>query len=238
MLFLLRQLRRLELRKRSGQYFIYAIGEIVLIVVGILIALQIQNWNQGRLDRIETRYLLEELIDNLNQEAERLEFGIEMTKERLEAYTGVKAFFESQSFSEEQFLGFIPPIFTYFHFNPNTSAYETMKNTGLGFSNRQLKARLVEYYDVRQVLLVERTKEYGDLQSEVSRPMGIKYFKKGESKNRMVPRDIHDPAFKAALLEPLDYLATSTEVKLQVCQEILEMNREIYAVVQKELEGM
>ena len=48
MLFILRQLRRLELRKRSGRYFLYAFGEVVLIVVGILIALQIQPWNENR----------------------------------------------------------------------------------------------------------------------------------------------------------------------------------------------
>jgi hypothetical protein len=48
MLFLFRQLRRLELHKRSSRYFFYAIGEIVLVVMGILIALQINNWNEGR----------------------------------------------------------------------------------------------------------------------------------------------------------------------------------------------
>lgn len=52
MLFLFRQLRRLELHKRSGRYFLYAFGEIVLIVVGILIAVQINKWQESRQDEI------------------------------------------------------------------------------------------------------------------------------------------------------------------------------------------
>lgn len=36
------------MENKTGKYFKYAIGEIVLVVIGILIALQINNWNQGR----------------------------------------------------------------------------------------------------------------------------------------------------------------------------------------------
>ena len=43
---------------KTSRYFKYAIGEIVLVVIGILIALQINDWNQQRLDRrIENKYL-------------------------------------------------------------------------------------------------------------------------------------------------------------------------------------
>ena len=37
---------------KTGKYFKYAIGEIVLVVIGILIALQINNWNEGRKQEI------------------------------------------------------------------------------------------------------------------------------------------------------------------------------------------
>ena len=35
---------------KTGKYFKYAIGEIILVVIGILIALQINNWSEGRKD--------------------------------------------------------------------------------------------------------------------------------------------------------------------------------------------
>ena len=38
---------------KTSKYFKYAIGEIVLVVIGILIALQINNWNEHRKSRIK-----------------------------------------------------------------------------------------------------------------------------------------------------------------------------------------
>ncbi len=35
-------------KNKTGKYLTYAIGEIILVVIGILIAVQINNWNQGR----------------------------------------------------------------------------------------------------------------------------------------------------------------------------------------------
>ena len=37
---------------KTKHYLLYAIGEIVLVVIGILIALQIDNWNQSRKDEM------------------------------------------------------------------------------------------------------------------------------------------------------------------------------------------
>ncbi len=46
-------------KSNTGKYFKYAIGEILLVVVGILIALQINNWNQARKDdKVLKEYLV------------------------------------------------------------------------------------------------------------------------------------------------------------------------------------
>jgi hypothetical protein len=52
------------MENKTSKYFKYAIGEIVLVVIGILIALQINNWNEARLDVIEEQNTL----SNLNEE--------------------------------------------------------------------------------------------------------------------------------------------------------------------------
>jgi hypothetical protein len=46
----------------TGRYLKYAIGEIGLVVIGILIALQINNWNQDRIYKKERTYLITELL--------------------------------------------------------------------------------------------------------------------------------------------------------------------------------
>lgn len=59
MLKVFRRIRqRLLSENRFSRYMIYAIGEIVLVVIGILIALSINSWNQDRLEaKKETAYL-------------------------------------------------------------------------------------------------------------------------------------------------------------------------------------
>ena len=43
---------------KFSKYLIYAIGEIILVVIGILIALQINNWNELRKDNITEKEIL------------------------------------------------------------------------------------------------------------------------------------------------------------------------------------
>ena len=66
MLHLLRIIRKDLIQVNNvKKYFLYAIGEILLIVVGILIALQIGNWNQERRDRKEERVVLQAFANEL-----------------------------------------------------------------------------------------------------------------------------------------------------------------------------
>lgn len=51
-------------KKRVRNYFLYAIGEIILVVIGILIALQVNEWNEGRrLKKLEISYYENLLVD-------------------------------------------------------------------------------------------------------------------------------------------------------------------------------
>lgn len=52
--------QRLLAENKFSKYFLYAIGEIVLVVIGILIALQINNWNERqKTERWEERFLID-----------------------------------------------------------------------------------------------------------------------------------------------------------------------------------
>ena len=51
----------LIMKNQTGKYLKYAIGEIILVVIGILIALQINNWNEARKETFKERQLLNNL---------------------------------------------------------------------------------------------------------------------------------------------------------------------------------
>jgi len=65
-------------QNKTGKYFKYAIGEIVLVMVGILLALQVNNWNEQRKNRnFEQEFLigLKETLQNdltINKETQRV----------------------------------------------------------------------------------------------------------------------------------------------------------------------
>jgi len=52
---------------KTARYFKYAFGEIVLVVIGILIALQINKWNEYRKERIIEKDVLNDILANLEQ---------------------------------------------------------------------------------------------------------------------------------------------------------------------------
>ena len=66
---------------RVSKYMLYAIGEILLVVIGILIALQINNWNETRKVKVIEVALLAEIRSNL--EATLLEFQEDTTRNSL-----------------------------------------------------------------------------------------------------------------------------------------------------------
>ena len=53
-------------QNKTSKYFKYAIGEIVLVVIGILIALTINNWNTERINTNRNKDLLVKLSRELD----------------------------------------------------------------------------------------------------------------------------------------------------------------------------
>ncbi|MFY0602856.1 MAG: hypothetical protein JXQ93_02830 [Flavobacteriaceae bacterium] len=58
--------QKLIIKNKTNQYLKYAIGEIVLVVIGILLALQINNWNSSRAEQNNIRNYYERIYDEIS----------------------------------------------------------------------------------------------------------------------------------------------------------------------------
>ena len=76
---------------KAGKYFTYAFGEIVLVVIGILIALQINNWNEERKANIAENKALVALKKEFEQNIDRFQF---ILQQRDSQQLALRAYFD------------------------------------------------------------------------------------------------------------------------------------------------
>lgn len=162
---------------RDNQFFKYsryAIGEIVLVVIGILIALQINNWNEDKVRDDNLRIYMNNMIRDLNSDIRSLAINGNINRFRFNSLqhilvlSGQEPTREGYSLTLPQFEGFRPweknipkdfdPEFVTTAFawtlpfgdmSPNLSTMNELQNNGL-FSyikSNELKASIYEYYD-------------------------------------------------------------------------------------------
>ncbi|MBE9491002.1 MAG: hypothetical protein IMY67_11950, partial [Bacteroidetes bacterium] len=65
------------MENKTGKYFKYAIGEIMLVVVGILIALSINNWNENRLKQEQLISVYERILTDIDNDIQELSVNLD-----------------------------------------------------------------------------------------------------------------------------------------------------------------
>lgn len=135
---------------KALRYFKYAVGEIFLVVIGILIALQINNWNQNRIDKKNERIYLIGLKEEFLISKLKLE---ELRSVNQNNYAGAKkilAYTHSakERPSEALFSTLLYQTFSNdIAFNPNNSLLDEMINSGnlKNLSNTELRKQLTNW---------------------------------------------------------------------------------------------
>ncbi len=133
MIKLFRNIRQNLLNEgKTTKYFKYAIGEIVLVVIGILIALSINNWNESRKDSIEEKAVLESLLQNLNaakKQSETLIAEEDTLKIRLIKLLGINANHSKMHANIIPDSIFKSTVWDLQSDQPTFNAYNNLKNT-------------------------------------------------------------------------------------------------------------
>ena len=115
-----------------SRYLFYAVGEIVLVVIGILLALQIDAWNQNRLDRrVESQYYMRFLEDVLLDE-ELIRIQIEETEKRLLGANRLLAALQGGTQDMEEVASAITESISQssFKIHPTQTTFEDIKSSG------------------------------------------------------------------------------------------------------------
>ncbi len=129
---------------KTGKYFKYAIGEIVLVMVGILLALQVNNWNENRKAQEKEVRLLIELKDDLLETKNDLLTDIEKAQQILATTNAVyKAIIEDQISDTRPFKLSTSYILDTAMLFPKLSAYEAIQSEGITIiSNDDLRKKI------------------------------------------------------------------------------------------------
>jgi hypothetical protein len=150
MIKFLRKIRQNLLSEgKTGKYLKYAVGEIVLVVIGILIALQINNWNEKRkVQKLETQ-IYKELKSDLLQTKNDIEEAISQHKEILKSNQQLLFdIYNKKPYSDTIYQLFVQPN-TDIPVIPKTSAFENLKNIGLNtLSNDSLRISISNLFQL------------------------------------------------------------------------------------------
>ncbi len=162
---LFRKIRYDLIRKsNTSKYFKYAIGEIVLVVVGILIALQINNWNQARKD---DKVLKEYLVKIKSHTLEDLRILDTLSKYRTQLANQCKKArtrILDKTEGEDLFLFMSCGVaFADYYFKPNIGGYEALKTSNYfgKINNTPLDSLLIRYHSLVDDI-AENEKSYND----------------------------------------------------------------------------
>jgi hypothetical protein len=138
-------------KNKTGKYLKYAIGEIILVVIGILIALQLNNWNEQRKERIQEKIFLKRFEIELSTNLENILTAISLNKSRIHRAKFLLWTIDKPQLAEDSSSYFMKSIEHAGYTNIpliSDNAFEELKSSGnlSLISNEALRAALQKYY--------------------------------------------------------------------------------------------
>lgn len=145
--------RKLAAENKVASYLRYAIGEILLVVIGILIALQINNWNENRKSQNMADEVYNNLLTSLEQDSVEVQRTIDLLTKSLETQKKLILNQLDQQIKElnqndlEKIVGNIS--YAVMSFFPKSGVYSliTSNNSMELLQSKKIKTLLINLYD-------------------------------------------------------------------------------------------
>ena len=139
-------------KNKTGKYLKYAIGEIILVMIGILLALQVNNWNQQRIAAEKEELLLKELHDEFVNNKKQLEDVVSVHQMSIDACNKIIRTFpiDLKLVNLDSLQGHMLKSSTHYTFNPSQGVINSLVNTSSFelISNDSLRRTIIAWSDV------------------------------------------------------------------------------------------
>ena len=146
-----RRIRRTLLSENKfSKYLLYALGEIILVVIGILLALQINNWNEQRKETEIIEKYVQRLIEDLNKDLDYYKRRIaEDSVHLLEVAKIRDTFINTQSRATLKFVLEMELDVNLSELYVSDKTYEEMVSTGILYAikEKEVREEIQEYYN-------------------------------------------------------------------------------------------
>ena len=147
--------QRLLAENRVSRYLLYALGEIALVMIGILLALQVNNWNETRNNKLAEQKYLREILTSLEKDQGRTRYLKSGRAQRKhDALQHLLGYLHADSTVADSTLkrAFFTSLMT-LSFSYDKGNYESLKAFGLDkISSDSLRPNLVRFYEVTMPL--------------------------------------------------------------------------------------
>ena len=173
-----RALRAKMIKNRKARnYLLYAIGEIFLVTVGILIALRVNSWNDYRKERNLEKEMLQEIAADLNDDIESLRNDERLNKGIIVSIEVINSALKQQ----QQFHDSLGLYFGAVALNPSyslkESGYENLKNRGVHIiENDSLRELITTLYETVYPFLKEKQQKAEQATSGYFEPRYNEFF--------------------------------------------------------------
>ncbi|GGG35185.1 hypothetical protein GCM10011414_00740 [Croceivirga lutea] len=163
---------------KTGTYFKYALGEIILVVIGILIALQINNWNEKRKTNTILENYYHQIITDLAKDYNSMHYVlINLESNYLATYNEFIEKLPTQNSPEEIILSSeILEYTTTAYTNFNTNTVETLQATGdIKLIPTAIRNKLIELKNDQDRAYKASYDNYDNFLKEISRATALGY---------------------------------------------------------------
>ena len=159
------------------KYMRYAVGEIILVVIGILIALQVNNWNDRLKERSVEIKILQEILSNLEHDLVEIRSDIKTMDSVNKASKDINRFMKTDSIPSETFYYDVAKLRVNPHFDPNKSGYNLLVSKGVEIIlNDTLRGSLSLLYESLYSYYYRYEEERTQFKLQEINPLLLKYF--------------------------------------------------------------